>query len=1741
MLHLKDTGSKPFARLNAATLAITGDFLLVYGGWYQSSTTAYNSPPPPNPSNRIGNLVKQAKERLCEILLSFYGAPAGGSGPASNTPVYLPPPSPHPPPAAPPNPPPRYPSPPPPPPSPPGYGPGPGQGSTQPPPSPSPPVPSPPSPSPQAMSAPATGGGPTPGSGHRRRTLQQQPNNGLVTTWSLSLLSDLWALDLRASPAVWYKVVLSPVSGQNSNMLAGGYDTKLTLNSSNGDLYITALGGYKYSSVTTESSYSQWLATYTVSNLTSVLYAGVAAAAASGTYIVHATFNRTSMYIGTTPVQAQQQQQQPGGGSPSTAQSKTLVNCDGSAVDVATGVVLSYPTTSASFVHQTSLTVTSTGNVLVNGGMYYMSSTSGPGTSASTTYTPSPISSSVLVDTSVLTAVDLDNSIQPSSSYFYSTANSVIIRTMAAVQVPIKGSLANAHTCLAFYGGYDTSEVAAPDLGYMQLSDSNTLTVNWTCQPGTPNSAGTCQTVQLDYSNVDVVMLWVYGGTASSGGKPPGRPAAGSASSDGGLDAALKKCDNTDALSSVSSTVLQTLSTCAWGAISSSSSSTPGSSGGSSGGGGGSSQGGGGGGQQGKRRSLLGGSLLSGSVYAEHDEEYLNVLEDIYLSEGMGGYETKTWDEALGSSLFQSSRTKSWLSDHGVSASSLRHLLASTANSTNSTNSTEYSAETTEYFYELFIGLLQTEDVVPLTNSATGPALVWTQARNLVDGYDFSPGPRTGSVMLSNDIHYFRYFCGGESVNSSDFSLSSCYNNITSTTSSITEGSCKSVAPYVALPPYTLPATAPINTSAVFQASTVSSYCCSSGNQFLVTVQFSSDPNYASDQVRAMVLLVGFSSQKSSCSVGSQTGGGSPASGGSGGAGRHLHQQPGGGGGGGGGPSTSRVKWCSVLTLPKRLYQVILTSSNGQGWLSPSDSLQPWSQCFIPSSKTVAVVAGTSCCPSLTITSQSCGGASVTGFTTADTTWDLTSQTQLNPQLYVPQLPLGLSVCSTTSIPSPTRIQYPFQQLGSYAHSFEIQPSAQSPLPVARHRHAIAFLNNSGLYQQFGSKGILIMYGGTTDQNVASAAMLLNDLWVFCFSNHTWIKIIPDTAPPPAMQGHSMTVQGTQVFVSAGEYYDNTTDTWQVDNYVYSIDLALKSCMSLYLVPITTAASLSGSSNGTLSSFTLISELQSLYDGDSLILNGVVQISVANNSTVVPRASIYLQGATFTSNSSSATSSGSGRRRILSSQAFSLLQSTGNSSITATGVRFKDHSREELNSEMLIAMNGADIEHGCALLRPVRTSKSSHHDMVLRCTSSSGKADAVDDAANDFWLPHAGDVRYDLAAGGSVLDTARLQRKLQSLEIEKQWSGVNVSNADEDQTDANSSVDSVDIVEDILIRNAEESGRSPRRSLLYADVAAYTSISTMTIMDCKGSDSAMVVSFQSYIPSYDSSRASGTIVTNIWFRNCLGTAFIINATTTASTPVRIVSCLFSGNTGTQGGALRVESGAYVVISSSVFVGNNAMYGGAVYVANGGYITTISSSTFDGNGYASAAVLGGAIYVAQGACLSLIDGCYFTGNGAGASLLLGGAMYLYACSCSPTIQATTMFNNTAGEGGGALAFSNFDSVYTITITTSTFLNNSVGTYSLYNATVGSSALGGALYTSTIFGVLSVSSSVFTGNFARRSGGAVSTLSTQIASCTNCTFTSNWVNITQGGAWDFEKEGVLSFSSCTFTNNSANYGG
>eukprot|EP00798_Chlamydomonas_sp_ICE-L_P007588 gene7588-743_t len=104
--------------------------------------------------------------------------------------------------------------------------------------------------------------------------------------------------------------------------------------------------------------------------------------------------------------------------------------------------------------------------------------------------------------------------------------------------------------------------------------------------------------------------------------------------------------------------------------------------------------------------------------------------------------------------------------------------------------------------------------------------------------------------------------------------------------------------------------------------------------------------------------------------------------------------------------------------------------------------------------------------------------------------------------------------------------QFPFEQRGLYFDTFEVQPQYNTTVPVARHGHAMAFVKPAYLpVEIYGDKGVVAMYGGSTDTDLVNASLLLDDLWIFVMSNHTWVKLIPgSTTRPPALYGHSLAV-----------------------------------------------------------------------------------------------------------------------------------------------------------------------------------------------------------------------------------------------------------------------------------------------------------------------------------------------------------------------------------------------------------------------------------------------------------------------------------------------------------------------------------------------------------------------------------------------------------------------------------------
>ncbi|GAX73320.1 hypothetical protein CEUSTIGMA_g774.t1 [Chlamydomonas eustigma] len=1522
-----------------------------------------------------------------------------------------------------------------------------------------------------------------------------------------TLLNDLWALDMRSSPATWYKIQLSPTSGQNANMIAGGWDLTNDYNQATDTWRIIVSGGYTYPLYSSlETEWSQWVATYDIANISSLLYSGVAAVAA-GTYTLTATVSRTALYKGTAPTV-------PSG----TGVSTTLVNSDGSSIDLTSGAVYSYASSSTlsnPFVYRSAVAYngSGSGSILVNGGMYTYSGDS------------QAVSNSVYMNLrSPSGAQSLDVSLKPSSSsqtYFYSSSNSVILRSMTRLLLPTSGSStsANQAEALAFYGSYDTSAVGTPDLGVLYISDVTNLNKPFSCGTA-PTTSSSCQSVQLGASvtpvnrnyytsvsllgqyagtvgngsnfNYTAALIMVYGGRQVSGGSLPSTAVAVNTKT-GTLTTILETCDTSNLFTAAQAA---SLSSCAYSLISSQvcSSSTIG-------------------------RRLLG-----------------------------AAEEVKQYEEEMSASQPYHHGTEGTLFPDGA-AKQRRSLSSTTASYT--------------YFDTALIALVQTTDIIALQSRRDGPSIVWTTAQNLIGGTTFSPGARYASasytlgtrdlivvggvatdltssnpsagLSLSIDIHYMRLYIGGETVSNADFTLQPCIG------SGASGYSCTSASPYP-YTSYTLPSVAPVPTTSTVtpQPTSALNFCCNAGTTYFMSVTFSSSLNVVQgfkiidwetgNTVLNSASIAGFSSTQTSPLCPN--------------------------------PPSNKVQWCGYISLPSAgLFQLVLTSDNGNGWIGSADVASPFTSCCVPSSGTAT---GTSCCPSVTLTSSNCSSSN-TVFYTYNTIWDTRSTLT-----YTYSYAYGFSLCGANSIPSSSNILYPFEQRGHYMHSFEVQPNTASLLPAARRGHAVCYLSTALGLSHFGGQ-VIAMFGGTTSINATNATAMLNDLWIFMTYNHTWVKITPTTTVvPPAQQGLAMTCSGTEVFVSGGEYYDSSTQAWKVDNTVYAMDisistdfvwrvlsggeniqsssyqltahttsmatmstydtLSLLTATDLFFVPVPGKLDISCSLTGnaaSLDSNGFSTLIEFLYDGDIVIFTSCVE-SVTIQSTglpIYPHAGLFMQGDLISGSSLNETSATAGTLPSSSPSPSSTSNPASNpsssNSPSSTSSSSVSGRRSVLSSfDPSLAESNNGFYHAERLLGsyedssvvwsgrdqggrkgPKRLQASPSSDPHSADSSFSRKELQEREALTSILLPSVNDIRLDEAAGGMVLDVGEVEGRIQRHLM---------------QIDGESTVSDVKRV-----------GRS-RRHLLYANVSYYTALTTLTTIDCQGYDYGMIIS------------SAGTSISNFYFRNCAQAAILINASMTAAdTQIRITNCIFANNKGALGGAIRIANSANVTITNSFFVANQGVYGGAIYVEAGAALS-ISSSIFDGNGYAGLTIAGGAIYVNNSGCLSYITTSSFLGNGGSSNLTSGGAVFISNPSCSPTITSSTFYNNSAALYGGAITLQYFSSSYTTVISESSFTSNHVGLDYVAPSTA-SLATGGALFAQNMYGTLALQNCTFSSNTAKRAGGAVATVSAQTVTASYCYFYNNSVSLLQGGAWDFEREGSLTISSSSFVKNYALYGG
>jgi predicted outer membrane repeat protein len=268
---------------------------------------------------------------------------------------------------------------------------------------------------------------------------------------------------------------------------------------------------------------------------------------------------------------------------------------------------------------------------------------------------------------------------------------------------------------------------------------------------------------------------------------------------------------------------------------------------------------------------------------------------------------------------------------------------------------------------------------------------------------------------------------------------------------------------------------------------------------------------------------------------------------------------------------------------------------------------------------------------------------------------------------------------------------------------------------------------------------------------------------------------------------------------------------------------------------------------------------------------------------------------------------------------------------------------------------------------------------------------------------------------------------------------------------------------------------------------------------------------------------------------------------------RLIACKFNGNRASRnGGAVfsdRFNTGRIPEYTRCTFTSNTAaQFGGAIYESsNRSAPAHFNFSTFTSN----SAVAGGAISLASDSTLpaqsSSIKGCIFNAN---TSTLNGGAISAYYTRINYEIDSSSFSSNRSNGQGGA--------VYVTTSGT-----NTLGTISNTTFAQDSAILGGAVYNDAghltinrsrfernvalnggaVYNFLTtrspISNSVFAGNQAVATGGAILNFSTDsISSITNCLITGNRAGLRGGGIYDSAAK--VSIYNSTIAGNAAPFG-
>ena len=269
--------------------------------------------------------------------------------------------------------------------------------------------------------------------------------------------------------------------------------------------------------------------------------------------------------------------------------------------------------------------------------------------------------------------------------------------------------------------------------------------------------------------------------------------------------------------------------------------------------------------------------------------------------------------------------------------------------------------------------------------------------------------------------------------------------------------------------------------------------------------------------------------------------------------------------------------------------------------------------------------------------------------------------------------------------------------------------------------------------------------------------------------------------------------------------------------------------------------------------------------------------------------------------------------------------------------------------------------------------------------------------------------------------------------------------------------------------------------------------------------------------------------------------------------LKIYSSAFSSNTAqNNGGAIYLKSGTTTITSSSFKENTVPSSGGAIY--NNGGLLTISSSTFSEN----TAKSGGAIYNYKKSTTT-INSSAFNKNSGGAAISNeeDGILTISSSTFSEntgraiynkgtvTISSSTFSENTNSYSGGAIGNSGILKIYSSVFSTNTAQDDNGGalcnerTYGKI-VTISSSIFsgntakfGGAIYNDSNKIVISISSSIFSENTAK-SGGAIYNSYSSNVTINSSVFNKNLATNLLGGAI-YNYGGIVTISSSVFSAN------